>query len=380
MSKPILFTFYIIIASRTLLFAQNVRELFCENLDSIIQLSYDELYNRYYQNYRNDSLYSLYAKAFIGKGYKEKDTLQIATGYYMIALKDKDQFYPYNDSLIKYSRLIKSPYWEWIGFHDKGLYFFRNRNFQKAFINHLAAYKIADKENLNDLKNLSQIDLGLLRERVGKQKEALRDFRENYHYELSTIKDKKLEDITEEEASLFLNAMSRLANSYRLNKKLDSARLMNKKIWEYIQLPEGCIFADIATLSSAEIAFDSRQYLQTIDSVNKVLPILLQREDLKNAAIAYHIRGLANMHLNKIKEGIQDLKQMDSIFVQLGDLYPSLRTGYSFLIEHYRQQEDLEKQLYYVKQLIDFDSIINHNHTFITEGLHQELEKPKLVQ
>ena len=75
---------------------------------------------------------------------------------------------------------------------------------------------------------------------------------------------------------------------------------------------------------------------------------------------------------------MEDLVSMDSIFNKIKDLHPSLRSGYSFLINHYRNQDNTRKQLYYVEQLLKFDSLVYDYSSHITDGIYTD-ERNRLL-
>ena len=89
-----------------LLYSQTIENPKISFTDSLKGKSYQELYSSFYYNKDNDTLYDLYAKEFIKKAYREKDTLKISARYYIITTKRKDKYFPFYDSLIKYSKII----------------------------------------------------------------------------------------------------------------------------------------------------------------------------------------------------------------------------------------------------------------------------------
>lgn len=346
--------------------------------DTLKDKSYEELYTYFYYNRENDTLYDLYAKAFLDKAYKDQDTLKIATGYYIIAFEEKDRHFKYNDSLIKYSTLINASDWLWSAYNDKGSYYSRKRNFKKALANEIEAYRVAKKAGLRKYENSSNISLGILKERIGKYKEALNAFRSSYRY-LKEVVGSQSDTIDAKIGSSYLNTLHLLSNAFRLNKKLDSAITINKEVQKYAEYKWAKEYINKVRLNMAEVHFDKKQYELAIDSAQKAIPEFKNSENLKSIAVCYYVIGLSKLELGKENEGVKDLNRMDSIYSILGDIYPPVRSGYEKLISHYKKEKNTIKQLYYVERLIRFDSITHKNYAFIYEGIVKGIDEPILI-
>lgn len=348
---------------------------FQETPDSLIVKSYHSLYTQYYENFTNRDLRDVYATAFIKKAYLDRDTLNITSGYYMIRYNTDEKNLALNDSLLKYAAFLaekEASYFSWYAYQAKGGYFSKKRDFKNSFDNHIMALNAAKQLRNTELQFISTTNLGLLKERIGKHEEALIDFRSNYQYELENFKSKNsIDSIT---LKSYLNSMCLLANSYRLNRKFDSAQYFNGKVFEYIKNPWAEKYVGIAGVNSAEVQFNLGNHNNTIDSINQVLPILFKQNNIPNVAVAYFLRGMSYSTQNR-ELAIDDLKLMDSIFSINKDLQPSLRSGYLYLVDNYKKEGDLQKQLYYVEQLLKFDSIVHDYSMYVAEGVYNDERK-----
>lgn len=347
--------------------------------DTLQEKTYDELYTYAYYNSENDTLFDLYTNAFMRKAYKNKDTLKIATGYYIITYEEKERHFKCNDSLIKYATYIKANDWLWTAHYNKGNYFNKQRNFKKAFESKVKAYEFAVKYGNKEYQDMSIVSLGLLKERIGKYNEALKDYKKSYEYTSNRIKGIPLDSINNNLGNSYLSTLHLLANAYRLNNKLDSAISINKEVQKYAKFKWSKKYINKVRLNMAEVHFDKKEYQPAIDSAQKAIPEFKVSNNLKSIAVCYYVIGLSKIELKEENEGIKSLNQMDSIYDILGDIYPPVRPGYERLITHYKKENDLLKQLYYVERLIRFDSIIHENYAFIYEGIVKEIDKPILI-
>tara|TARA_R110002051_G_scaffold87020_1_gene153108 strand:- start:4416 stop:6149 length:1734 start_codon:yes stop_codon:yes gene_type:complete len=348
---------------------------FQEVPDSLIFKSYQSLYTDYYNSIANLEVNRIYATAFLKKAYINKDTLNITNGYYMITYVTDESNLFLNDSLLKYSAFLserEANSFAWYAYQGVGGYYFDRRNFKKSFDNHIKALRSAKLANNPELENISTTNLGLLKERTGKYKEALADFVKNYNYELE--KFNSLDKVDSVSLKPFLSAITLLANSYRLNKQYDSAQYFNRKVFKYQRYEGVERYIGNAGVNSAEVNFILGNYNRVIDSLNHVFPILIKQNNIPNIAVAYYLRGMANSDINS-ELAIEDLIRMDSIFNINNDLQPSLRPGYLHLVNFYKKKGDLEKQLYFIEQLVKFDSIVHDYKMYVSEGIYQNERK-----
>ena len=348
--------------------------------DSLIAKSYHDLYRRYYENYDSLPLSEPYSIAFIKKAYIEKDSLNILTGYFMITYGGSDKYISFNDSLLKYASFMPKKervYFSWHAHDEWGGYYYDKRNFKLAFDHFYKSLEYAEEGNLKEYYNNSRTHLGLLKERTGKHEEALGDFRKNVEFEIN--KYEQLDSITRSDIESLLHSFCLLGNSYRFNNKLDSAQLMNKKVFNYNKFPGSESFLGDAGLNSSEVHYDLKEYEAVIDSVDNALPFLINDNNTANVAVAYYLRGMSRVKIYGADSGVEDLKKMDSVCEIVNDLYPPLRSGYSFLVDYYKDRKEISKQLYYVNQLLKFDSLVYDYNQHIKDGIYKKMDRQVLL-
>lgn len=353
---------------------------FQEIPDSLLTKTYSELYNEFYNTYSGDVDYSkVVSTAFIKKAYLDRDTIQITNGYFMMTYFEDSNYLELNDSLIKYAEYLNQDFadeFSWYAYQNKGNYYFEKRDFKKSFNNHIKALDLGRLLEDKNLQNISTTNLGLLMERTGRNAEALNYFFENYKYESNKFKRSGNKDSTT--LKTYLNSVCLLANSYRLNQKYDSAQYYNKKVFEFQNHIDSERYLGNSGINSSEVHFEKEEFKIAIDSLDKAIPLTLKHDNIVNAAVGYCIRGLSYERLEDYQSALANLKKMDSIFNIKNDLHPSLRPGYNFLIKYYKEAKQPKQQLYYVEQLLKFDSIVYDFKLHIADGLHLN-ERKKLL-
>ncbi|UZO82066.1 AraC family transcriptional regulator [Aquimarina sp. ERC-38] len=360
--------------------SQSTEKLFLLRNDSLKNKSYDELYRLFYNNFDKDSISYIYAEEYLKKAYHHDDTLKIATGYYMTTLIGKERYFKFNDSLIKYAGLIQSEHWKWLAYYNKGYYYNRKRKYQKALSNHIKAYNLARRVGDYQSINYSIVSLGLLRERIGRYKESLKNFLTSYQYNKRQINLVHPDSISNQLGDSYLNILHLLSNSYRLNKKLDSADIINKDFKKYYKYSWSNKYKDKMRLNAAEVHFDKEEYSDAIDSINIATSGFIESENYKSLAVCYYIRGMSRIKLNQNNAGVEDLITMDSIYNTLGSIYPAVRPGYLFLVKNYEKSNDIKQQLFFIKRLLKFDSIAHENYAYISDELVDKVDKPFLLR
>ncbi len=82
-------------------------------------------------------------------------------------------------------------------------------------------------------------------------------------------------------------------------------------------------------------------------------------------------------YLNKdIKTSIAYLKKIDSIFQLEKCVFNSVRVAYELLIEHSENTGSVKDQVFYLKQLVRFDSILNQSQPYLIKQLFEEYNIP----
>ncbi len=349
--------------------------------DTLKSMSYDELYSVIKKNRNNRKIQAYYAHHYLKRAQINKDTLYIMKGYFLsYQLNDKYKNIATLDSVIKYCRNSNVYRYPYVAYRQKGKWFYNKRNFKKALDNHLIALNLATKNNIKKDEIASMLSIALLKERIGKHKEALEIYKKCYVYKTQKIDFSKLDTINPIERNNYLNILVSLSDSYRRNKFYDSAQVYIQKLKSLKHFDKTERYTNKGRLTESEIYFEKNKYETVVDSISKAMLIFEKNGDLKNLAVAYYLRGRSHKQINRNNKAINDLSKMDSIFNILNDLSPELRAGYPILINHYKNEKNITNELYYVKQLIRLDSILHSNYAYISENLVEKFDTPKLIE
>lgn len=90
--------------------------------------------------------------------------------------------------------------------------------------------------------------------------------------------------------------------------------------------------------------------------------------------------GKSYAGLGKKEKAIQSFAAIDSIVNKTNFVFPELRDVYTYLIDYYKENNDREKQLYYVDRFLKIDSELDSRFRYISRELPRRYDTPKLLQ
>ncbi|WP_299243560.1 tetratricopeptide repeat protein [uncultured Aquimarina sp.] len=345
--------------------------------DSIKSKNYqfEELYYRYYNSFinKNKKAAAIYASTYIEKAKIEKDTIRLAEGYYSMSfVMDKSFINVYMDSIIVITKNINDTRFPSSAYFFKGSVFYNKRAFKKALDNYILANDYARKNYNPDLILNVNHDMGLLKDRLGNYKEALRLHKENYQY-------LKYNNNKENKNKRYLNNLFGLATCFYRLKQFDSAFIYNSiGLKESIKTDNVDLYNDFV-ICAGVLSYFEKDYQKAVDSIRKSLKYYEKIDDKPNKAVAYYYLGKIYYESNNIVKAISYLKRLDTIFQQQKDVHPETREGYEILINHYKEIDDPKNQLLYIEKLMVVDSVLNDNYRYLQKKISSQYDTPLLL-
>ena len=111
------------------------------------------------------------------------------------------------------------------------------------------------------------------------------------------------------------------------------------------------------------------------------LPILKNlNQDFLNYSINCNIIGKSYLGLKDSKNALVYFWKVDSVFQKNKVFFPENLDIYNNLIKHYETKGDIQKQLYYTKQLIKADNYVNTKYKYLTNKIHKDYDIAKLEE
>ncbi|MBK0368240.1 helix-turn-helix domain-containing protein [Flavobacterium agrisoli] len=120
-------------------------------------------------------------------------------------------------------------------------------------------------------------------------------------------------------------------------------------------------------------------YSQSIKNIKSSLDVIKDNSDFANVAIGNFYLGKDYWALGKKQKAVEYFTRVDKIFNEKHYLRPDLRQSFELLISYFRQQKDVDSQLYYIKQLLKADTLLTETSRYIAGKIHKEYDTKELV-
>jgi len=346
--------------------------------------SYAELRKHYEEMPENDRRAMPFIKIYLKKAKKENDFKKIYQGYQdaVFYSRDKSLKLKYADSCVNYvlrshnNELISNAYLE------KGvIYYFFYKQYQPALNEYLKAYEYS--RNIKDefLKYRIIYLLGVVKSYLGYYDDALKLFNESSEHFQSLINADIHPNLIYNNRKGYYNSLHQQIICYRQLKdysKSDSLIQLGlasiPSSGEYNL--ETAYFHKCLGISD----FRKKRYQEAIDNLMLALPEIKKIEDFTWTSVIYFYIGQSYEKMDKEALAVPYFIKVDSIFQKEKFIIPELRSNYESLINYYNKIKHPEKELYYTKQLLDADNIINKDFQYISNKIHKEYDTNALLE
>ncbi len=339
--------------------------------DTLAKYSYEELSKKFYA-VKPDSLKAiLYAKYYIKKAKREKDTLQEAEGNYYLSdiTKDSIYFVNYWNKILKNKNTNKS--FITIGNIEVGDFYYHKGKKDLALKRYLEAKKQSFKTDIDSLKSMSSLRVGIIKSHNKKFKDAINHYKISlsYHHLYNSKKS------FHKYSSILYN----LSESFKLLKQYDSAQYYNNKIIFYAKKYKDSIIIGYASFNNGNISYEKKDYLSSIKHLKKAIHYIKLDENYFILSSLYYNLGES---YNMLGDNLNSLKyylKVDSLFLKTGNYYKNQKPAYKALAEYYKKENNDVKQLEYINKYLKVDSVVNARSKSINKNLTENYDIPNLL-
>ena len=343
--------------------------------DSVRKLTRDQLSGIFWDIDHDSLKASVYAYELLRRGKESRDTTKMADGYFWLSRISKDQvFLDYSDTIIQLTKNKPSFFHPMIAYFFKGDYYYDRGKYQIALDNYLLAIENTIERN-KVYEHALKASIASVKTRLGEDEEALSLFKEahDFYYPLS-VKDSSWNE------NYYFPALQSLADSYRRNGMIDSASYANAKGYQLCLKMKDTAWIHYFRFQQGVVEFEKENYRASIDSIGRSMD-LMKRKDLYKLAHGYFYLGESYLGLNETSTAIEFYNKVDSLCTSHdGIIDPTLRKGYLELVNYYKDQNDLEKQLEYVDKLLKVDSILSADYKVVKNKLFKSYDTPILLR
>lgn len=316
-----------------------------------------------------------YMQIVLAKAHMEKNGEYAVKGYFLLYYLNDDArlAMQYIDSAMVSSKNLGYPDYDGILLTSKGGLHYSLREYKLALDSYLGAKRIAEEQNDAETLMDSEYSIGLIQSRIGANEEAIQSSR-NYYDLVAKANQNSFRPI------LHLQALNGLSDVYLYDKQLDSASLYTNLLINEAKKFNSREFLIKGKGNEAILSFHQKKYRQSIDSILKYLPEIVKKNDSLTMSFANFYLGKSYAKLEQWETAIEHFQKADSIIRNKQIHMLELRENYDILHSYFKDKGDLPKQLAYLEKLIDFDSILYENNTYLKNSLFTNYEKPKLFE
>lgn len=338
--------------------------------DSLSNVSFTQLKNKYYDYKKTPIKASVYIKCYIKKSIAIDDSIRLARGYHLLSRLSNDSLkLIYLNQSISYTRSSTHRFYPALGYLEKGNIFLNKAKYKKALDHYFIAHEYAQKNN-PELDNDIKFNIGIMKSRIGDHEEALKIFKE-CHDEYKKEKKTNIEG--------YLLSVFAISDAYTRMNKLDSATVLNSYGIKHSILQNHSAMRNYFVMNEGVNLYFKKKYVQSIDSLLKVMPFVLKEEDYSNIVFTRFYLGKAYLKSNLTEKALNQFKIVDTLLKEKLDFVPETRETYKILIEHYKTKQNTEKQLFYLNRLLKYDSILNANYKNVSNKIVNGFDTPQIL-
>ncbi|WP_180277175.1 helix-turn-helix domain-containing protein [Chryseobacterium sp. 52] len=337
--------------------------------DSLQRASYAELKKKFNDYDENDKIQEskTIARYYLQKAKRERNNLQMAEGYILIHFnEDFPQAMKYIDSVFIVTKNAQESTYDAIAYRMKGNLYYKNDNLKGALDNYIISLKYAQKQKDQKLIAYANLNIAYINSHIGRNVEASKMFRHYY--------DSK--ELSESEHN---QTRVNLINCYIESDQLDSVDVLIKEGLDYSAQNKNKYSVNQYLYLSGFSYLKQKKYEQAIKEFSKAYDYFSDIKD-NNANYVLYSLGKSYEGLNDKKKTVECFTKLDVNVEKTNITFPDLRDVYTFLIDYYKDNEDTQKQLYYIDRFLKVDKKLDEQFKYLSTELPKKYDTPNLLR
>ncbi|RKE86776.1 helix-turn-helix domain-containing protein [Epilithonimonas arachidiradicis] len=343
-----------------------------------------ESYRKGYESFsENDNRAFAFLDPYIKKAKKEKKQEELFQAYRDAAYYSKswNKKLLYADSCLDAAYKTSSDDKIATAYILKGsIYYAKMKKYKPALDEYLMAYKYSKNTGDPYLTNKVSYHLGVVKNYLGYNEEALALFKECVNYfetEANNTKSHKYKIFNNQKG--YLNSLHQMIICYRNIKDFAKAdSLINIGLLKTFNNNDFSRERSYFLKSKGLSEYSNGKYNSAIDYLTESLQLM--KDDFAWESVDYFYIGKSYLALKNENLAILNFKKIDSIFTKQEFILPELRENYEILINHYKDKNDPKQQLFYTTQLLKADSIISRDFAYLSPKVHREYDTNALLE
>jgi len=348
------------------------------------KLTYKTISDLYAGYPENDERAMVFVNRYIEKAKKEHCLNKQIIGYEeaIFYTKNIDRKLSYADSAISVALQAKVPDVISRSYLGKGIiYYYNKRQYKQALEQYLKAYQWSQNSDNDYQKNKVVYYLGMVKSYLGDYKEASGHFRNTASYFEKSLKENLNPNTRLNNEAGYFNSIYRLSNCYRnlrfysqedslVDMGLQKLENINDHLLEYGYLQAG---KGLQLLRKG----DKNEALKHLKLSRD---ILLNNQDYGSLTMVYYYLGKLYWLQENRTESLRYLNKVDSMIHKFHFISPEIRSNYQYLIADAKQNDNVDRQLYYIDQLLKMDSILIADFPMMASKIYHKYDSVQLIK
>lgn len=345
---------------------------------------YYDIKKNYEKFPENDSRAFPFINKYIALAKKNKDHTQLVQAYKDAVFYSDSETnkVKYADSTILSALITKNNDLISDAYLGKGIvYYFNYKKYKPALNEYLMAYEYSKDSSNEYLKNEILYHVGVLKSYLGYYDSALEHFvKANGYFQKNSLQQAHPNIIFNHKKGYY-NSLHRIIICHRNLQNYETAdSLINTGLKETYQHPDYQQEYGYFLKEKGISELRKNDFEQAILHLKNSLTPIANINDFAWATVDFFYIGKAYLGLNDRSKAILQFQKVDSVFQKHNFILPELRENYELLINHYKEENNKEKELYYTKQLLKADRIISTDFSYLSSRIHKEYDTMALQE
>lgn len=336
--------------------------------DSLQKKNYDYLDKRFYKLKKDSASASLYAYAYLHKAKNERNFKETVNAYQNLMLISPGKIrIIYGDSMIYAAKKSLDNAVIGSAYLSKGTVYYGLKMHQPAMDNYLIANSYVAKTNDQYLVHKVKYCIALTKLYAGFYDEAVSLLTQCSDY------------YKNEGGRPYLNSLHSLALSLTKSGDYGKSSEINKLGLSESRKQKIEDMAPYFIQSEGINEYFKKNYSTSIRHLESTIEPIKENNDFGNEAVGYFYLGKNYWSLNRKEKAVHYFELVDKIFREKKYLRADLRQTFELLISYYKSKSDLNRQLYYIDELLKADTLLTETNKYIIAKIHKQYDTKELL-
>lgn len=368
-TRHFLFFFALLVSSQCF-FAQNTSG---NTSDSLSKRNYDYLKTQIALSEKDSLKLKVYLEYFVQKARKENNLNELFHYYrYFHFYYPENKHLVHADSAIYYAKKLKDNALIGDAYYSKSVVYLFKKQYKESLDVTLIANEYIEKTNDDYLKLKIKYKIANIKLYLGYYDEAIKLYKE------CIDSFSQFEDYNNKKG--LINSYDGLAICYIRSGHYD---LASKNIALGIKTAKEQNFDfDVQYFAKTQgiNEYYKKNYQVALSQLKQALPTIIENKDLPAETTLNFYIGKSLLGLNEQEKAMPYFFKVDKALEDATFMTVKLRENFEILIDYYKRQNNIEKQLEYINKLIDADVILNQNYQYLSSKIHKEYDTKILLE